>query len=138
MSPHLPRSRTCSRRSTSTLRPISCSSVASADERQEREVARPLDGELELLLALRAVARPLAREELSVRGQEAAQVLDVLVVEDRVVAVLAGDRRRGGASRVGHRITPPLLRRRPRGPGRSPRAPRAGPPRAGAVPARAR
>ena len=50
-----------------------------------------LDRRLELLLALGAEAGTAPREDLALGGQELLEVLDVLVVDDRVVAVLGPD-----------------------------------------------
>src|SRR5205809_4614752 len=97
MSPQRPRSFTLSRSSTSIFWGM-WSSPCSAHEGQEPDVARALDALLQGLLALCAVTGALAGQDLTVRGQELSQVIQVLVVGDLIVAVLAADRRQGGSA----------------------------------------
>ena len=61
-----------------------------------------LDGLLELALTLRAEARALARQDLGLGCQEALQVREILVVDLRIVAALAGNGRAYGAGTERH------------------------------------
>src|SRR6188768_1233701 len=61
-------------------------------ERQERDVARALDGEGHLALVARAVAADAARDDLAALGDEVLERLRVLVVDDqRLVRAVAAD-----------------------------------------------